>query len=157
MPVPQVQQWTKAVQTRMANPQFNPATARQVIENRMRILRALHEEGVRILLGTDAPQQFSVPGFSIQREMTRMTAAGMSPYAVLKSGTQDVGTYFKDKDAFGTIEVGKRADLVLVDANPLQNLTNITRRSGVMARGRWLSEKDIQARLERIATANKTD
>jgi imidazolonepropionase-like amidohydrolase len=96
--------------------------------------------------------------------MTRMTAAGMSPYAVLKSGTQDVGAYFKYRDAlvpnneaFGTIEVGKRADLVLVDANPLQNLTNMTRRSGVMARGRWLSEKDIQARLDRIATANKTD
>ena len=164
MPVQQVQQWTKAVQTRMSNPQFNPATARQVIENRMRILRALHEGGVRILLGTDAPQQFSVPGFSIEREMTRMTAAGMSPYAVLKSGTQDVGVYFKYRDAlvpnneaFGTIEVGKRADLVLVDANPLQNLTNITRRSGVMARGRWLSQKDIQARLDRIATANKTD
>ena len=157
MPVQQVQQWTKAAQTRMANPQFNQATARQVIDNRMRILRALHEGGVRILLGTDAPQQFSVPGFSIHREMTRMTAAGMTPYDVLKSGTQTVGAYFKDKDSFGTIEVGKRADLVLVEANPLQNPANITRRAGVMVRGRWLPEKDIQARLERIATANKTD
>jgi imidazolonepropionase-like amidohydrolase len=164
MPVQQVQQWTKALKSRMSNPEFNQVTARQVIDNRMRILRALHEGGVRILLGTDAPQQFSVPGFSIQREMARMTAAGMSPYAVLKSGTQDVGIYFKYRDAvvpnneaFGTIEVGKRADLILVDANPLQNLTNLTRRSGVMVRGHWLPEKDIQARLDRIATANKTD
>jgi imidazolonepropionase-like amidohydrolase len=87
--------------------------------------------------------------------MTRMIAAGMTPYDVVKSGTQSVGAYFKDRDDFGTIEVGKRADLVLVDANPLQNVANIARRSGVMARGRWLTEKDIQARLDRIASANK--
>jgi imidazolonepropionase-like amidohydrolase len=145
MPVQQVQQWTLALQKRLSNPQFNQAAAKLVIDNRMRILRALHEGGVRILLGTDAPQQFSVPGFSIHREMTRMIAAGMTPYDVVKSGTQSVGAYFKDRDDFGTIEVGKRADLVLVDANPLQNVANIARRSGVMARGRWLTEKDIQA------------
>jgi imidazolonepropionase-like amidohydrolase len=156
MPVQQVQQWTQALQKRMSNSQFNQATAKDVIDNRMRILRALHEGGVRILLGTDAPQQFSVPGFSIHREMTRMIAAGMTPYDVVKSGTQAVGTYFKDKDSFGTIEVGKRADLVLLDANPLQSVANFTRRSGVMSRGRWLSEKDIQARLARIASANRT-
>jgi imidazolonepropionase-like amidohydrolase len=155
MPVQQVQQWTLALQKRLSNPQFNQAAAKLVIDNRMRILRALHEGGVRILLGTDAPQQFSVPGFSIHREMTRMIAAGMTPYDVVKSGTQSVGAYFKDRDDFGTIEVGKRADLVLVDANPLQNVANIARRSGVMARGRWLTEKDIQARLDRIASANK--
>jgi imidazolonepropionase-like amidohydrolase len=155
MPVQQVQQWTLALQKRLSNPQLNQAAAKLVIDNRMRILRALHEGGVRILLGTDAPQQFSVPGFSIHREMTRMIAAGMTPYDVVKSGTQSVGAYFKDRDDFGTIEVGKRADLVLVDANPLQNVANIARRSGVMARGRWLTEKDIQARLDRIASANK--
>ena len=157
MPVQQVQQWTKAFQTRVAGPQYNQAAARQIIDNRMRILRALHEAGVRILLGTDAPQQFSVPGFSVHREMTRMIAAGMTPYDVVKAGSQNVGAYFKDKDAFGTIEVGKRADLILVEGNPLQDVANIARRAGVMARGRWLSESDIQARLGRIAAAHKTD
>jgi imidazolonepropionase-like amidohydrolase len=157
MPVQQVQQWTKAFQTRVAGPQYNQAAARQIIDNRMRILRALHEGGVRILLGTDAPQQFSVPGFSVHREMTRMIAAGMTPYDVVKAGSQNVGAYFKDKDAFGTIEVGKRADLILVEGNPLQDVANIARRAGVMARGRWLTESDIQARLGRIAAALKTD
>lgn len=78
MPPQQVSQWAKAHEDRLKNPQFNPAVARQVISNRMRILKALHDGGVRILMGTDAPQQFSVPGFSIHRELRRMADAGIS-------------------------------------------------------------------------------
>ena len=97
--------------------------AKNVIANRTRILRALHEGGVKILMGTDAPQQFSVPGFSLHRELLRMRDAGMSPYEILKSGTVNVGEYFAKQDSFGTIEPGQRADLVLLDANPLADIT----------------------------------
>lgn len=150
MPPAQVRQWTAAHETRLKSPQ-QVATGRQVIQNRMRILKALHDGGVPILLGTDAPQQFSVPGFSIHREMQRMSAAGMKPFEILKSGTQNVGLYFKSKDKFGTIEAGSRADLVLLDANPLDDVANVARRSGVMVRGAWLAEPEIQAQLGRIA------
>src|SRR5690606_18013450 len=94
MPQQQVQQWTNIHRQRLSSPQFNATTAQRVIDNRMRILRALHEGGVRILMGTDAPQQFSVPGFSLHREFDRMAEAGMSPYDILKSGTSNVGEYF---------------------------------------------------------------
>jgi len=151
MPANQVKQWTDQHRTRLSNPNFNPATAKRVIQNRMIVLKALHQGGVPILLGTDAPQQFSVPGFSIHREMKRMLDAGMSPYEVIKSGTQNVGTYFKSQDTFGTVAVGGRADLILVDANPLENLANIARRSGVMVKGRWMTESEIQSRLAKIA------
>jgi imidazolonepropionase-like amidohydrolase len=117
----------------------------------MRIMRALHEGGVTILLGSDAPQQFNVPGYSILHEMKRMTDAGMSPYDVLESGTVNVGRHFKGQDDFGTIAVGKRADLILLDANPLQSLDNVGRRAGVMVRGRWLPQAEIQKRLDEIA------
>ena len=70
------------------------------------------------MLGTDSPQVFSVPGFSIHREMERMVEAGMSPYQVIASGTRAVGEYFSNEDDFGTISVGARADLILVEANP---------------------------------------
>jgi len=153
MPPNTVQQWTTTHRNRLAAPNFKPELAKRTIANRMVILRGLHMSGVPILLGTDAPQQFSVPGFSIHREMTRMITAGMKPYDVIKSGTQNVGLYFKAQDSFGTIEAGKRADLILVDGNPLENVANVARRSGVMVRGAWLPETDIQARLAKIAAA----
>lgn len=155
MPRQQIQQWTSAQENLFKRPDFKPEVARDVINNRMRLLKALHEGGVRILLGSDAPQRFSVPGFSIHREMKRMADAGMKPYDILRSGSYNVGLYLKDKDSFGTIEVGKRADLILLDANPLEDIGNVARRSGVMVRGRWLSEREIQSRLDQIAAANR--
>jgi imidazolonepropionase-like amidohydrolase len=146
-----VDQWTKGLESRLKNPQFNAAEAKLYIENRMRVMKGLYAGGVTILLGSDAPQQFNVPGFSIYREMERMAAAGMSTFDILASGTTNVGAYFRTWDDFGTIAVGKRADLVLLDANPLESLANLERRSGVMVRGRWLPASEIRSRLEEIA------
>lgn len=150
-----VAQWTKAVGNRLKSDQYNQDHARQYIDNRMRIMTALHKGGVGILLGSDAPQQFNVPGFSIHHEMKRMTDAGMSPYDVIRSGTASVGQYYKGRDQFGTIAAGQRADLILVDANPLQDLANIQKRSGVVVRGRWLPESEIQKRLKDIEGRNQ--
>jgi imidazolonepropionase-like amidohydrolase len=95
MPRSTVEQWTKALEKRLSDPQFNPTHAKQYIDNRLRILWTLHSGGVPVLLGSDAPQQFNVPGFSIHREMKRMLDAGMTPYDVIKSGTANVGQHFK--------------------------------------------------------------
>jgi imidazolonepropionase-like amidohydrolase len=151
-----VDPWIKSLTGRLNNPQYNAETAKLYIDNRMRIMKALYAGGVTIMLGSDAPQQFNVPGFSILHEMKRMQDAGMSVYDVIKSGTATVGEHFKAKDDFGTIAVGKRADLILVNANPLQSLDNVAKRSGVMIRGRWLPESDIQARLTQIAARSGT-
>jgi imidazolonepropionase-like amidohydrolase len=155
MPPQQIQQWKSAQENLLKNADFKPDVARNVIQNRMRLLKALHDGGVKILLGSDAPQRFSVPGFSIHREMKRMADAGMKPYDILRSGSTNVGLYFKEKDTFGTIEVGKRADLILLDANPLEDIGNIVRRSGVMVRGRWLSEGEIQSRLDQLRASHR--
>jgi hypothetical protein len=119
---------------------------------RMGILTALHRAGVPILLGTDAPQVFSVPGFSIHREMAMMVEAGMTPFEVLQSGTRNVATYFGTSAEAGTVEVGKRADLILLDANPLASVANAQRRAGVMVNGRWLPESEIQRGLSALAS-----
>ena len=156
MPRSTVEQWTKALEKRLSDSQFNLTHAKQYIDNRLRILWALHSGGVPILLGSDAPQQFNVPGFSIHREMKRMLDAGMTSYDVIKSGTANVGHLFKSKDAFGTVAVGTRADLILLDANPLEDLAHLERRSGVMVRGRWLTDSEIQTRLRQIAERNAT-
>ena len=136
---------------RRANPNFDVETARAFAENRRRLLKRLNDAGVTILMGTDSPQMFSVPGFSIHREMQYMQDAGLSPYEVLKSGTKSVGEYFRNNDAFGTVGVGRRADFILTNSNPLDDVANVADRAGVMVRGRWLSEEMIQQRLEEIA------
>lgn len=156
MPPQQVEQWKTAHRNRLSAPNYDRKKAELIATNRMRILRALHEGGVRILLGTDAPQQFSVPGFSIHREMALMVKCGFTPYQIIHSGTKNVGDYFKGKDNFGTIEAGKRADLILVEANPLKDAANIAKRVGVMLRGQWLPESEIQKRLTEIAASWRT-
>lgn len=148
-----VDNWSKSFNDRLG--QIPREAAKNVIANRTRILRALHEGGVRILMGTDAPQQFSVPGFSLHRELLRMRDAGMSNYEILHSGTVNVGSYFAKQDSFGTIEPGKRADLVLLTANPLADIGNVGKIDGVMVRGRWLSRADIDAGLKKIEEKHK--
>jgi imidazolonepropionase-like amidohydrolase len=84
-----------------------------------------------------------------------MSAAGMSPYEILVTGTRNVGEYFSSKDNFGTIEVGKRADLILVDQNPLDDISNLKNHSGVMVAGRWLSKDFISEKLSQIEASYK--
>lgn len=152
-PPQQVNQWKTAHQTRLNQPNFDRKKAELIATNRMRILKSLHDGGIRILLGTDAPQQFSVPGFSIHREMAFMVKCGFTPYQVIQSGTKNVGDYFKGKDDFGTVAVGKRADLILVNGNPLKDVANIAKSAGVMVRGRWMPEAEIRGKLDEIAAS----
>ncbi len=152
-PPEQVRQWISIHEQRLAEPDFDLAESRRLIAARLRILEALHDGGVRILMGTDAPQQFSVPGFSLHREIRRMTQAGMSPYEVLSSGTRNVGEYFANEDDFGTVAPGKRADLVLLRANPLDDVGNVDSIEGVMVAGRWLARDEIDRRLQAVAEA----
>jgi imidazolonepropionase-like amidohydrolase len=153
MPAQQVQAWEKAHRARQADAQFDRRKAEQTAANRRRILKALYDGGVPVIFGTDAPQQFSVPGFSVHREMALMREAGMTPYQILLTATRNAGQYHKDKARFGTIAAGSRADLILLGGDPLKDLSNVGRRAGVMARGRWLAEDEIQKRLAGIAAA----
>jgi imidazolonepropionase-like amidohydrolase len=120
---------------------------------RRRILKALQAADCPIAFGTDSPQLYSVPGFSIHREMRSMAAAGLTPQQILVSGTRNAARYFGAEQEFGSVASGQRADLVLLNENPLTDLANVGRRAGVMVNGRWLPEAEIQARLERIAAA----
>jgi len=115
------------------------------------VLKAFVYGGATILFGTDSPQEFSVPGFSVAREMRANVAAGLTPYRVLRSAAKDIGEYMKAKDSFGLVVPGHRADLLLLDANPLADIGNIAKRSGVMLRGQWLPATDLDARLVKIA------
>ena len=126
----------------------------RLIAHRRRMLKILAEEGAPLLMGTDSPQMLNVPGFALHRELRVMADAGLTPYQVLESGTKNVGIYVErdlEQDGkFGTVAVGNWADLVLLDANPLQSLDNITKRAGVMVRGRWVPKSEIDAGLQAL-------
>ena len=120
------------------------------------MLKKLVDAGVPIALGSDAPQIFSVPGFSIWREIAKMKEIGMTNEQILMSAGPVPGKYMTyTGDKFGQIKVGHRADLLLLDANPLDDIMNITKQAGVIIAGRYLSQKDILDRLEDIKNRHK--
>jgi imidazolonepropionase-like amidohydrolase len=134
--------------TQKQNFQKIPAAERQkFLVLRRRIIKSLHDAGVPFALGSDAPQLWNVPGFSVHRELQSIVAAGLTPYQALRTGTANVGIYFGTQNETGTIAIGRRADLLLLDANPLQDIANSTKIAGVMVNGRWLSKADIDKRL----------
>ena len=149
MPPETVEQWARAADERAAG--GDPETGRRVAALRRRVLQALHEGGVRIVMGTGSPQLFSVPGFSVHHEMALWVEVGMTPYAVLEAATRQVAEHFDALDEFGTVEVGRRADLLLLTANPVDDVAHVARRAGVMANGDWWPEARIQERLAGIA------
>jgi Amidohydrolase family len=127
---------------------FYPIEQRaQFIGLRRRLIKALHDGGVGFLLGSDAPQVWNVPGFSMHRELAVLVASGLTPYQALATGTRNIAVYFGTLDRSGTIEKGKQADLVLLEANPLQDIANTSKIAGVMIGGRWLAKSEIERRL----------
>lgn len=147
MPAAVVEGWVKQRLAFMNEPDFSRARNERFLQERRKLLGALHEAGVDILLGSDAVQTFSVPGFSIHNEMHAMARAGLTPFEIYVAGTRNVARFFGREREIGTVEIGKIADLVLVDADPLADVANFSRQTGVMVRGRWLARADLLARL----------
>lgn len=119
------------------------------LEARKQLLKGLHDAGAGILLGSDAPQVFNVPGFSLHREMALMVAAGMTPYEVLLTGTVNVARYFGLDDS-GKVAAGYKADLVLLNDNPLSDIDHTRAIEGVVLRGKWYAGDELTSRLAQI-------
>jgi imidazolonepropionase-like amidohydrolase len=155
---PEMKYWSKAGvqawvnQTNQMRGQGLPAAQRaRYLDLRNKLIKGLHRAGVGFLLGSDAPQVWNVPGFSLWRELRYLVDAGLTPYQALETGTRNVAVYFGTEDRTGTVAVGKRADLILLDGNPLADIGMVGRQSGVMVRGRWLDRGEIARRLTVLA------
>ena len=147
----QVEGWKRATANTRQNSGVTPDNAQRYLNARRQVMRALYQAGVPFLLGSDAPQWWNVPGFSIQRELDAMIKAGFTPYQALEMGSRNVAEHFGAGEEFGTVAVGRRADLVLLEANPLDDVSNWSRRAGVMVRGRWLDRAEINRRLDDLS------
>lgn len=117
------------------------------------LTRALGAAGARLMTGTDSLIPSTVPGFSIHDELAELVDAGLSPYEALYSSTTEPLAFLGELDQAGTIEPGKRADLVLLEGNPIADISATRRISGVMLHGRWLPRAELQTGLQMIAEA----
>ena len=111
-------------------------------------VRELHAAGAPLLAGTDTPNAFVMPGFALHDELELMVRAGLSPAAALRTATWEPARYFGREKEFGTV-----ADLVLLDANPLEDIRNTRKIAGVVANGRWIPKPAIDAMLDQVRRA----
>ncbi|QBA64477.1 amidohydrolase family protein [Muriicola soli] len=153
MPVTTLSNWKiRKEQSTGRGTGFNEEQWKEFHQIRQQLLRALNEGGHGMLLGSDAPQLFNVPGFSIHHEIAGMEAAGMSSLDILQSGTINPSIFFGEEDSFGQVKEGLSADLLLVRTNPLEDIQALKQLSGVMVRGKWLDRKTIDKKLKVIAS-----
>ncbi len=152
MPQQTIERWVSSKDQMQQDPQYDEGRAQRFIDLRRRMIKAMHEAGVGILLGSDAPQVFNVPGFAILHEIEMYVAAGLSPYEAIFTGTVNPANYFHTESSRGMIKEGYEADLLLLNENPLDDITALRKKAGVMIKGHWLSQETIAARLETLAT-----
>ena len=109
------------------------------------IVRVLHKHQVNLVLGSDAGAIYTIPGLSTHDEMALYREAGLTPYEILKTGTINAARALRVDDQLGSIQLGKVADLIMVQQNPLSDIGVLKEPVAVIKRGQWLDQKDLQA------------
>ena len=118
---------------------------------RNKIIKAIYDAGGKIMTGSDTPEFLWLYGFTMHREMKALNDAGLSNYAAFEAATKNPSMFFGTLDKVGTIEKGRRADLILLDANPLENISNTEKRAGVMLKGKYYTQAEMNKWLDEIA------
>ena len=132
--------------------QMPEGMGQRFIDIRRELIRALHAAEAVILLGADAPQILNIPGDAIHHELASYVEAGLSPAEALATGTINVARYLNQELRHGCLGAGCIADLVLLRANPLEEIHNTRQIEGVMRAGRWFDRATLDGLLEEVAT-----
>lgn len=158
MPASTLENWKqRKLQSTGENSGFSEEQWVSFISLRRQLIKKLQENGQGLLLGSDAPQLFNVPGFSIHHEMDGMLRAGLSPLEIIQSGTINPTKFFGQEGEYGELKEGQSADILLVTGNPLEDITNLKNVEGVMVRGTWIDKDTIAKKLEEIAANAATN
>jgi imidazolonepropionase-like amidohydrolase len=142
--------WTNQKRNVMNNPLYKTEEVNNYIRLRRRLINACHKNGVGLLLGSDAPQVFNVPGFSLHQELEYMVNSGLTPFEALKTGTVNVAGFYNKSKERGMVKKGMVSDLVLLNGNPLTDIKQTANIAGVMLGSRWLSKSFIDQELKKL-------
>lgn len=127
------------------------ATRKRFVEKELEVVNAMHRAGIPFLAGTDTPPGVYIfPGFSLHEELQRFVAAGFTPLEALRTATLNPAKFLGRENEMGTIQKGKFADMVLLDANPLEDIRNTQKIAGVVANGRYFSRADLDRMLNEV-------
>jgi imidazolonepropionase-like amidohydrolase len=130
------------------------STRKRFVDKELEVVKAMHKASIPFLAGTDTPPGVYVfPGFSLHQELQRFVAAGFTPLEALQTATLNPAKFLGMQDRLGSIEKGKLADLVLLDANPLEDIRNTQKIAGVVVNGRYLSRADLDKLLAGVEAA----
>jgi imidazolonepropionase-like amidohydrolase len=143
------EQWIRSKKNLVNSEQYNEQELRNFVQLRRDLIMECQKNGVGLLLGCDAPQIFNVPGFSTHNELEYLVLSGLSPYEALLSGTRNVAAYLGHADA-GVIREGAVSDLILLDANPLDDIRNTRKIAGVMIGNQWMDKSYIDTELKKL-------
>ncbi len=148
--------WPAAQKGIMKSLDTDPLPVREkFVTHELEIVRKLHAAGVPFLAGTDTPAGVDVlPGISLHLELQRFVAAGFTPLQALQTATLNPAIFYNKRNDYGTVQPGRIADLVLLEANPLDDIANTRKIAGVIADGRYLSPQDLEqlrAKLKQLA------
>ena len=127
---------------------------KRFVEKELEVVGMLHKAGVPFLAGTDTPAGVHIfPGYSLHEELQRFVAAGFTPLEALQTATINPARFFGMEDQLGAVEKGKLADLVLLSANPLDDIANTQKIAGVIVNGRYFYRAELDKMLGRVETA----
>lgn len=121
------------------------------IDARNKLIKAIHDAGGKIMAGSDTPEFLWLYGFAMHHELKALRDAGIGNYAALAAGTRNPHEFLGTLDKAGTIEKGKRADVMLLNANPLDDIAATYDRAGVMLKGKWYTQAELNKWLDEIA------
>jgi hypothetical protein len=151
VPADIIDRWLGSMSRIVGQEGLSAERGKRYIESTRALLREMHAQGVPILVGSDAPQTFNVPGDSALAELEVYAQIGLPPLEVLRTATTNPARFFNASQRFGTVREGLEADVILVDANPLEDVRSLRKLAGVMVRGEWLSRKELDAKLDELA------
>lgn len=122
---------------------------KRLFDAELKMVGLMHKAKVPILAGTDAPNPYCFPGSGLHDELELLVKAGLSPMEALQAATRNAAVFLGREQEFGTVEVGKAADLVILDADPLEKIANVRKVGGVVAGGKYLPREELKKLLER--------
>jgi hypothetical protein len=133
------------------------AIGKKVYQKELEIVGAMRRAGVELLAGTDVLNPFCFPGFSLHDELGLLVEAGLTPMEALQAATYNPAKFLGITDSLGTIDTGKIADLVLLEANPLEDIGNTRKIAAVVVGGKYYPRSTLDEMLAKIETlANQT-